>query len=165
MKRITAIALILIVILSTAACKKEKEPVYQEPRIYTKSDVVKKESIKTTYNLVTFDEINEDGSCEVTNWHCSKKDRNFEFKEKDDKYEDLYVDVKTKVLMGEIIEYDRSYGYGLYQKTTTLKYFMENATKTFEDKPLYFKIKVTDDHIDEVELFWTYYFAEADANG
>ncbi|MBQ9949959.1 MAG: hypothetical protein IJO93_04475 [Clostridia bacterium] len=160
MKRAICVLLAMMCMFAICACKAEKEDVNGSANvtILTKSDVVTQKVIKTVKRVYTFDKVRANGKCKVTHWVCTYTNKqDFEFRESEEKHEDIIVDEKTNILMGDIMNY-KGEAFDLYNQDTTLEYFLDNAEKEYDGKRLYFVVKLTDNHADTVELFWDYYF-------
>ena len=171
MKKFLLSMLIVCALLTAVSCDKDeqKKAEAKPPLIYNQSDTVKQKAIQSTYTLVTFDKINQNGECRVSNWLCtSTNDKTFDFKEREGATDKIYVGAGTEILMGNIMSYDGSYPLDMYSKSTNYDYFIKNAAKEYDGKKLYFKVTLKENstkkgyaEAEKIELFWKYYFKNA----
>lgn len=156
MRKFVSAALLVVMLFAFAACEEKTEPRNNDPVLYSASDAVQMQTISDE-NRVWQVETVEGSKIHIVRWIYICEDGKYEFTKKEKQYMDAELDANTEILMGDIFNKgDKSLAE--YDKTTTLEFFLENATNTVDDKLLYFTADIEKGKIKKIELFWEYYF-------
>lgn len=157
MKKVLFILACTAVLIVAVSCsKKESDDASNglaKKQIFTASDVVSIKDVNTD-KLITVEEINDDGTFHIVKWTYEKNSNGeYEFEKQEQQYMDVTIDEDTEIIMGNVMAYEGKFLPLDLDTATSLEYFIDNATKTLNGKPLYFRAEIKRGHVDKIELF------------